>query len=183
MAAAALPQTPREMSLEDIQAKVQAFAAAAERAVRAGSQARPLVARERNHVAAARSMGGATAASAAQHRLARPLLQPPPAPKHAAHSYLTPGRCFLSCPEAQPHISSPLPPFSPHSPQAVEVHAAHGYLLHQFLSPLSNKRTDGYGGDLAGRSRLLLEVVAAVRAALPNGAPLLVRISATGAQL
>ncbi|MGZ6844792.1 MAG: NADH:flavin oxidoreductase/NADH oxidase, partial [Blastococcus sp.] len=59
----------------------------------------------------------------------------------------------------------------------VEVHAAHGYLLHEFLSPLSNLRTDGYGGDFAGRTRLLLEVVDAVRA-LWEG-PLLVRISAT----
>lgn len=62
---------------------------------------------------------------------------------------------------------------------AVEVHAAHGYLLHQFLSPLSNERTDAYGGDLAGRARLLLEVVAAVRAAWPDDRPLLVRLSAT----
>ena len=57
----------------------------------------------------------------------------------------------------------------------VELHAAHGYLLHQFLSPLSNLRTDEYGGD--GRTRLLLEVVAAVRAVVPG--PLLVRISGT----
>lgn len=61
----------------------------------------------------------------------------------------------------------------------VEVHAAHGYLLHEFLSPLSNDRTDGYGGDLAGRARLLLEVVSAVRAAWPADRPVLVRISAT----
>lgn len=61
----------------------------------------------------------------------------------------------------------------------VEVHAAHGYLLHQFLSPLSNDRADGYGGDLVGRSRLLREVVAAVRAAWPEDRALLVRISAT----
>jgi 2,4-dienoyl-CoA reductase-like NADH-dependent reductase (Old Yellow Enzyme family) len=61
----------------------------------------------------------------------------------------------------------------------VEVHAAHGYLLHQFLSPLSNDRTDGYGGDLAARARLLLEVVTAVRAAWPADRALLVRISAT----
>ncbi len=62
---------------------------------------------------------------------------------------------------------------------AVEVHAAHGYLLHQFLSPLSNERADAYGGDLAGRARLLLEVVTAVRAAWPEDRPLLVRLSAT----
>jgi len=61
----------------------------------------------------------------------------------------------------------------------VEVHAAHGYLLHQFLSPLSNTRTDGYGGSFAGRTRLLLETVDAVRAAWPAGKPLFVRISAT----
>jgi 2,4-dienoyl-CoA reductase-like NADH-dependent reductase (Old Yellow Enzyme family) len=62
---------------------------------------------------------------------------------------------------------------------AVELHAAHGYLLFQFLSPLSNHRTDEYGGDLPGRARLLLEVTDAVRAVWPVGKPLLVRISAT----
>lgn len=62
---------------------------------------------------------------------------------------------------------------------AVELHAAHGYLLFQFLSPLSNHRTDEYGGDLGGRARLLLEVTDAVRSAWPAGKPLLVRISAT----
>ena len=61
----------------------------------------------------------------------------------------------------------------------VEVHAAHGYLLHQFLSPLSNHRTDAWGGDLPARARLLLETVDAVRAALPEDRPLLVRVSAT----
>jgi 2,4-dienoyl-CoA reductase-like NADH-dependent reductase (Old Yellow Enzyme family) len=61
----------------------------------------------------------------------------------------------------------------------LEVHAAHGYLLNEFLSPLSNLRTDGYGGDFAGRTRLLLEVVEAVRAAWPADLPLSVRISAT----
>jgi 2,4-dienoyl-CoA reductase-like NADH-dependent reductase (Old Yellow Enzyme family) len=63
--------------------------------------------------------------------------------------------------------------------RAVEVHAAHGYLLHQFLSPLSNRRHDGYGGDFEGRTRLAREVVAAVRAAWPERLPLLVRLSAT----
>lgn len=63
--------------------------------------------------------------------------------------------------------------------QAVELHAAHGYLLHQFLSPLSNRRDDGYGGDFEHRIRLTLEVVAAVRAEWPADLPLLVRISAT----
>ncbi len=61
----------------------------------------------------------------------------------------------------------------------VELHAAHGYLLHEFLSPLSNTRTDGYGGDLAGRMRLVLEVVEDVRAAWPDDKPLLLRISAS----
>jgi 2,4-dienoyl-CoA reductase-like NADH-dependent reductase (Old Yellow Enzyme family) len=61
----------------------------------------------------------------------------------------------------------------------VEIHSAHGYLLHQFLSPLSNRRTDQYGGSFENRIRLLVEVVDAVRAALPAELPLLVRISAT----
>ena len=61
----------------------------------------------------------------------------------------------------------------------VELHAAHGYLLHQFLSPLSNRRDDAYGGSYSNRARLLLEVVDAVRATLPTGVPLLVRLSAT----
>ncbi|MCW2808349.1 MAG: namA2 [Marmoricola sp.] len=61
----------------------------------------------------------------------------------------------------------------------VEVHAAHGYLLHQFLSPLSNHREDEYGGSFDNRVRLVLETVDAVRAALPDTAPLLVRISGT----
>ena len=62
---------------------------------------------------------------------------------------------------------------------AVEIHGAHGYLVHEFLSPLSNERADAYGGDLAGRSRFLVEVVDAVRAAWPERKPLLVRLSAT----
>ena len=61
----------------------------------------------------------------------------------------------------------------------VEIHGAHGYLLHQFLSPMSNERDDEYGGDFDGRTRLLREVVDAVRAAIPEGMPLLVRLSAT----
>jgi 2,4-dienoyl-CoA reductase-like NADH-dependent reductase (Old Yellow Enzyme family) len=63
--------------------------------------------------------------------------------------------------------------------QVIEIHAAHGYLLHEFLSPLSNRRADGYGGDLAGRSRLLLEIVDAIRAVVPAGLPIFVRVSAT----
>ena len=61
----------------------------------------------------------------------------------------------------------------------VEIHAAHGYLLHEFLSPLANKRTDVYGGSFDNRIRLLLEVTDAVRAAWPDHLPLFVRISAT----
>jgi 2,4-dienoyl-CoA reductase-like NADH-dependent reductase (Old Yellow Enzyme family) len=61
----------------------------------------------------------------------------------------------------------------------VEVHAAHGYLIHEFLSPLANQRTDAYGGELSNRVRLALEVVEAVRGAWPEHLPLLVRISAT----
>lgn len=61
----------------------------------------------------------------------------------------------------------------------VEIHAAHGYLVHQFLSPLSNHRTDGYGGDFAGRSRLLVEIVTAVRSVWPDHKPVFVRFSAT----
>ncbi len=61
----------------------------------------------------------------------------------------------------------------------VEIHAAHGYLLHQFLSPLTNKRTDHYGGSLENRTRLTLQVVEAVRAAWPEHLPLMTRISAT----
>ncbi|MGP8123666.1 MAG: NADH:flavin oxidoreductase/NADH oxidase [Xanthobacteraceae bacterium] len=60
----------------------------------------------------------------------------------------------------------------------VELHCAHGYLLHEFLSPLSNRRTDGYGGDRAGRMRFPLEIIEAVCAAWPAGQPLFVRVSA-----
>lgn len=61
-----------------------------------------------------------------------------------------------------------------------EVHAAHGHLVHEFLSPVSNKRTDEYGGGgVEGRTRLLLEIVEGVRAAIPDKMPLFVRISAT----
>ncbi len=61
----------------------------------------------------------------------------------------------------------------------VEIHAAHGYLLHEFLSPLANHRTDAYGGSFENRTRLLLAVTDAVRAAWPSHLPLFVRISAT----
>ncbi len=61
----------------------------------------------------------------------------------------------------------------------IEIHAAHGYLLHQFYSPLSNLRTDQYGGSFAARTRFLREVVSKVRSVIPTGTPLFVRISAT----
>lgn len=63
--------------------------------------------------------------------------------------------------------------------KVVEMHAAHGYLLHSALSPISNTRNDGYGGDLAGRARLLMEVLDAVRAEWPDDLPLFVRLSCT----
>jgi 2,4-dienoyl-CoA reductase-like NADH-dependent reductase (Old Yellow Enzyme family) len=63
--------------------------------------------------------------------------------------------------------------------QVVEIHMAHGYLLHEFLSPLTNRRDDGYGGSFDNRVRLPLEIAAAVRAALPPALPLFVRVSAT----
>lgn len=62
---------------------------------------------------------------------------------------------------------------------AIELHAAHGYLFHQFLSPLSNQRNDAYGGDLAGRMRFPIEVFEAVKAVCPKDYPLGVRVSAT----
>lgn len=62
---------------------------------------------------------------------------------------------------------------------AIEIHAAHGYLLHQFLSPLSNQRRDDYGGSLENRMRLTLEVFTAVRAAFPAQGPVGIRLSAT----
>lgn len=61
----------------------------------------------------------------------------------------------------------------------IEIHAAHGYLLHSFLSPLSNQRTDAYGGSLENRARFLLEVVGRLRETLPAQMPLFVRFSAT----
>jgi len=63
--------------------------------------------------------------------------------------------------------------------QVVEIHAAHGYLIHEFLSPLSNLRTDGYGGNLRNRCRFAEEVIQAVRSVWPSHLPVLLRISAT----
>ncbi len=63
--------------------------------------------------------------------------------------------------------------------EVIELHAAHGYLLHQFLSPLSNRRSDRWGGSFENRTRLVREVVEAVRREWPERLPLLVRVSAT----
>lgn len=62
---------------------------------------------------------------------------------------------------------------------AIEIHGAHGYLIHQFLSPLSNQRTDEYGGSFENRTRLAREVATAIRAAIPATTPLIIRISGT----
>lgn len=62
---------------------------------------------------------------------------------------------------------------------AVEIHGAHGYLIHQFLSPLSNDRDDNYGGSLENRARLLMEIIKAIREVIPESMPLLLRLSAT----
>ena len=62
---------------------------------------------------------------------------------------------------------------------ALEIHAAHGYLIHQFLSPITNKRVDQYGGTIENRARLLLEIVTSVRKEIGDGMPLMVRFSAT----
>ena len=61
----------------------------------------------------------------------------------------------------------------------VEIHAAHGYLIHQFLSPLSNQRSDEYGGSFENRTRFMVEIAKAVRTSIPDSMPLFVRISAT----
>jgi 2,4-dienoyl-CoA reductase-like NADH-dependent reductase (Old Yellow Enzyme family) len=63
--------------------------------------------------------------------------------------------------------------------RVIEIHAAHGYLIHEFLSTLTNQRTDAYGGSFENRTRILREIVAGVRDSWPEGAPLFVRISAT----
>jgi len=63
--------------------------------------------------------------------------------------------------------------------QVLEIHAAHGYLLHEFLSPLSNTRTDRYGGSFENRTRLLRDVVAAIRSVWPDNLPLFARVSCT----
>lgn len=61
----------------------------------------------------------------------------------------------------------------------IEIHGAHGYLITSFLSPISNRRTDKYGGSFENRTRILVEIIQAVRAVIPKDMPLLVRLSAT----
>jgi len=63
--------------------------------------------------------------------------------------------------------------------KVVEIHAAHGYLIHQFLSPLSNQRTDSYGGSFENRIRFLLQIIDSVKKVWPSDLPIFVRISAT----
>ncbi len=63
--------------------------------------------------------------------------------------------------------------------EVLEIHAAHGYLIHEFLSPISNRRNDGYGGPFDNRTRFLKEVVAGVRETWPESKPLIVRLSVT----
>ena len=63
--------------------------------------------------------------------------------------------------------------------KVIEIHSAHGYLLHEFLSPLSNERADEFGGSLENRMRLVLQVAERLRAIMPEELPLFVRISAT----
>lgn len=62
---------------------------------------------------------------------------------------------------------------------ALEIHGAHGYLVHQFLSPVSNKRTDGYGGSIKNRTRFLTEILEAIKAVWPENRPVLLRVSAS----
>lgn len=61
----------------------------------------------------------------------------------------------------------------------IEIHGAHGYLIHQFLSPITNRRTDAYGGSFENRTRLLVEIITAIRAVIPDSMPLFLRLSST----
>jgi 2,4-dienoyl-CoA reductase-like NADH-dependent reductase (Old Yellow Enzyme family) len=108
----------------------------------------------------------------------RPVVAPSPAPFDAGHAV----------PEAltDAGISEVVSAFAAAAARALtagfevaEIHAAHGYLIHEFLSPVANHRTDRWGGPFEHRVRLLLEVVRAVRRVWPDRLPLLVRISAT----
>lgn len=61
----------------------------------------------------------------------------------------------------------------------IEIHGAHGYLIHQFLSPITNRRSDDYGGSFENRTRLLREIIVAIRAVIPKEMPLFLRLSST----
>jgi 2,4-dienoyl-CoA reductase-like NADH-dependent reductase (Old Yellow Enzyme family) len=63
--------------------------------------------------------------------------------------------------------------------QVIEIHGAHGYLIHQFLSPITNRRTDAYGGSFENRTRLLTDIIKAIRAVIPSSMPLFLRLSST----
>ena len=63
--------------------------------------------------------------------------------------------------------------------EVIEIHGAHGYLIHQFLSPITNRRTDAYGGSFENRTRLLTEIIKAIRAVIPTSMPLFLRLSST----
>ena len=63
--------------------------------------------------------------------------------------------------------------------RVIEIHSAHGYLIHQFLSPITNRRTDAYGGSFENRTRLLTDIIKAIRAVIPSSMPLFLRLSAT----
>lgn len=108
----------------------------------------------------------------------RPILAPSPIPFSTAHP--TPvGMSPVQIREVTTAFSQAAARALDAGFQVIEIHAAHGYLLHEFLSPLSNQRTDTYGGSLENRMRLLREVVADVRTVWPERLPLFVRISAT----
>jgi 2,4-dienoyl-CoA reductase-like NADH-dependent reductase (Old Yellow Enzyme family) len=108
----------------------------------------------------------------------RPVVAPSPIPFDAKH----PVPAALDAAEL-PGIAAAFAQAARRALQAgfrlVEIHSAHGYLLHEFLSPLSNKRTDDYGGSLENRTRLVRETVQAVRRVWPENLPLFLRISAT----
>jgi 2,4-dienoyl-CoA reductase-like NADH-dependent reductase (Old Yellow Enzyme family) len=106
----------------------------------------------------------------------------PVAPSPVAHSEAEPAPHALTKPEIE-DLKSDFVTATRRAERlgcdAIEIHAAHGYLLHEFLSPVSNRRADEYGGALENRMRLVLEVFAAMRSAWPARKPMGVRLSAT----
>ena len=116
----------------------------------------------------------------------------PIAPRDGGWVPLAPSAIPMVAGATDPHAltpaRSPTSPASSHMPRgwrarpacgSLELHAAHGYLLHSFLSPISNRRNDAYGGDAEGRSRFLMETIDAVRGEWPADLPLWVRLSCT----